>query len=163
MASHAQVIQEVGILSAEALRQAIELLELQRLIADDDDLVLMELKDYHEDMDFLGSHYPPADGGIFFYLSNQIFDVFDIYWQRRARTAAKFSQHPNPELRKDPFHSDVFGFANQSLVAVHVDNEGTFTIVHHPGHLDDDTIQKYITQASMKAQMNITFAPGLFS
>ena len=78
--------------------------------------------------------------------------------RRKARRSSVSQKFP-----EDPIHRDVFAYAHKAKLTLHCDSEGAFTVVHQPTFLDDATIERHITQAGLKAQMSITFAPGLFS
>jgi hypothetical protein len=119
------------------------------------DLVLAELRDFTGDFELIKDCVPPSAGEMFFYLSSSPFEVFDIYWQRSCRDSLK--------AKDDRFRRDVVGLANQSKVALHQDQEGSFTVVVHPQIKDVSEVENAISSAGDRAGMSITFAPGLFS
>jgi hypothetical protein len=122
----------------------------------EDDLVLVELKNFTTDFQFLSGCVPPKEGALFFYLTSAPFDVFSIYWERAARGSLKSQE--DVRLRRD-----FLQLSNEAKFSLFQDNEGSYTVVLHSKHVTDvDAVEKQITSAGEQAGINITFAPGLF-
>ena len=119
----------------------------------EDDLTVVELKDFSDDFKLIQPFAPPEAGGLFFYLTRASLDLLEVYWLRCARSAEK--------SKDDPFCRDVIGNAHDSKIVLMQDQDGSFTVVVHP-KVVIDPIQQAITEAGAKAGMEITFAPGLF-
>jgi hypothetical protein len=93
---------------------------------------------------------------MFFYLTADPFDVFEIYWQRAAKASLKSQE----EAR---FRRDFLQLSNEAKVSLFQDNEGSYAAVLHPRQVTDvEAVEKQIVAAGEKAGLQITFAPGLF-
>ena len=117
-----------------------------------DDLILMHFKDVKPDFAIVHPHHPPASGGVFFHLTRQVFDVAEIYWNRKAAGS----------MKEERFHRDVVAFTPESLLTFIIDREGSFAVVSHPSFLDEATLQGHLQEAARRALMRITVAPSLF-
>ena len=121
----------------------------------EDDLVMMEMKEFKAAIPFLAEFAPPTEGGMFFYLSAAPFDIFDIYWERCARSSLK--------SKTENFRLHVVATAHEAKIALFQDNDGSYTIVLHPKGAPVKEAEKRIADAGKMTGMDITFAPSLFS
>lgn len=136
---------------AKALEMAIrksplESSEIKFGVAEDD-LVLFAPQE-PKDLAYLWPHYPPSAGETFFYLTTQILDVVEVYWQRKATS------------KQDHFRRDVLEFGANAKLTILVDEEGSFHLVAAPG--TDDGLQDRVVEAGLAGGMRITSAPSLF-
>jgi hypothetical protein len=120
----------------------------------DDDLVLMEIRDLAADLALLREFTPPSSGEMFFHLTTGTFDLFDIYWQRAARSSTKPGE--------DRFRRDVAALAHEARVTLLQDPSGSFTVILHPQVADIQEVERRISAAGKEAGLQIVFAPGLF-
>jgi len=120
----------------------------------DDDLILVELKNFAKDFQLLQEYAPPDEGTMFFYLTASAFDVFKLYWERACAGALK--------IKDDRFRRDVMILAPQAKITLWMEPDGSFTVLLHPKVTDVEAVEREITAAGEKAGMTITFAPGLF-
>lgn len=121
----------------------------------EDDLTLVELKNFGSDFELLGGCVPPSEGSMFFYLTAAVFDVFHIYWERACNASLK--------AKDDRFKRDVLSLAHEAKITLWQDGDGSFTVVLHPKVADVETVESEIQKAGERAGMSIVFAPGLFS
>lgn len=121
----------------------------------DDDVVLVELKDFRTGFDFLRPHTPPAEGTMFFYLTPAPFDTLKIYWERACAASTK--------AKDDRFRRDILASAHESRITVWQDPDGSFGVLLHPKVTDVEAVEAALSEAGRKAGLVITFAPGLFS
>lgn len=121
----------------------------------DDDIVLCELKNFRPDFHFLQELYPPTSGNVFFHVTRQTFDLFEIHWKRRAQASLK--------AEEDPFRRDLLAFAEGALLTLHVDPQGNFAVVRNPAYLNFDALQDRLSRAGERAGIGVTFAPALVS
>lgn len=119
----------------------------------EDDLIVVELKDFSDNFRFIAPFVRPQAGGFFFYLTRATLAIMETYWLRCARSAAK--------AKDEPFRRDVIGYAHDAKIVLMRDQDGVFTVVVHP-KVELDPIETAITDAGAKAGMEIDFAPGLF-
>ena len=120
----------------------------------EDDLIVVALKNFAKDFQMLQEFAPPDEGTMFFYLTAQAFDIFKIYWDRACLNATK--------IKDDRFRRDVMILAPEAKITMWMEPDGSFTIILHPKVTDVEAVEKEITAAGEKAEMTITFAPGLF-
>lgn len=123
----------------------------------EDDLVLAELKNFTTDFQFLSGCVPAVEGAMFFYLTATPFDLFEIHWQRAAKSSLKSQE----EAR---FRRDFLQLSNEAKFSLFQDNEGSYTVILHSQQVTDvGPVEKQIAAAGLEAGLQITFAPGLFS
>ena len=120
----------------------------------DDDLIVVELKNFAKDFHLLQEYAPPDEGTMFFYLTASPFDVFKLYWERACQGALK--------IKDDRFRRDVMILAPQAKITLWMEPDGSFTVLLHPKVTEVEAVEREITTAGEKAGMTITFAPGLF-
>ncbi len=144
---------KAGALASKLLKADLKFLHLQYAMSEDD-LVLVEVKDFLRSLPMLEPFAPPVDGGLFFYLTSAPFDLFEIAWQRAAEASLK--------AREDRFRRDVLASSHDSKLALFGDRDGSFTVVLHPKNPEVQSIERQIELAGRRADMNIVFAPGLF-
>jgi len=120
----------------------------------EDDLIVMELKNFAAGVAMLREFVPPDEGSFFCYLTAIPFDAFKIYWDRAVQASAK--------SRDDRFRRDVMALANEAKITLWQDPDGSYTLMLHPRVTDVEAVERAITSAGEKAGMTITFAPGLF-
>ncbi len=121
----------------------------------EDDLVLVDLKNFTTDFQFLSGCVPAKEGAMFFYLTSAPFDVFSIYWERAARSSLKSEE----EIR---FRRDFLQLSNEAKFSLFQDNEGSYNVILHSQVTDVEAVEKQISAAGEQAGLQITFAPGLF-
>lgn len=120
----------------------------------DDDLILVELKNFAKDFQMLEEFAPPDEGTMFFYLTAAPFDIYKLYWERACNGALK--------IKDDRFRRDVMILAPEAKISLWMEPDGSYTILLHPRMKDVEAVEREITAAGEKAGMTITFAPGLF-
>ncbi len=120
----------------------------------EDDLVLMEIKDLAADLALLREFTPPSSGEMFFHLTAGAFDLFEIYWQRAARSSARPGE--------DRFRRDVAALAHEARITLLQDPSGSFTVILHPQVADVPAMERRLAAAGREAGFQVTFAPGLF-
>ena len=120
----------------------------------EDDLVLVELKNFANDFKLIQDFVPPSEGSFFCYLTAASFDVFKIYWDRAGEAGLK--------SRDDRFRRDIMILAPEAKITLWQDPDGSFTVILHPKVEDVEAVEREITTAGEQAGMTITFAPGLF-
>jgi hypothetical protein len=120
----------------------------------EDDLILVELKNFANDFRMIEEFAPPDEGTMFFYLTAAPFDVFKLYWERACQGALK--------IKDDRFRRDVMILAPEAKISLWEDPDGSFTVILHPKVTDVEAVEREITTAGEQAGMTITFAPGLF-
>jgi hypothetical protein len=120
----------------------------------EDDLVVLELKNFAAGMAMLRDFVPPDEGSFFCYLTAIPFDAFQIYWDRAVQASLK--------SRDDRFRRDVMALATEAKITLWQDPDGSYTLMLHPRVTDVEAVERAITAAGVKAGMDITFAPGLF-
>lgn len=118
----------------------------------EDRLLLFEIPSPADAVAHLWPNYPPSHGHVFLHLTQQIFEVFDIYWRRKLGTS-KGGDH----LRRD-----VLDYAPQSRLTVLADPEAVVTVVANPKFLDEPALRRSVLEAGRKSRMTITAAPTLF-
>jgi hypothetical protein len=121
----------------------------------EDDLVVVELKNFAGSFSTIQEFVPPSEGSFFCYLTAIPFDIFKIYWDRAVQAGLK--------ARDDRFRRDIMGLANEAKITLWQDPDGSFTLMLHPKVTDVEAVERAITSAGEQAGMTITFAPGLFS
>lgn len=119
----------------------------------EDELTVVEFKDFAGDFDLIQRFVPPSAGSSFFYLTWGTLDLFEIYWLRAARASVR--------SQVDRFRHDVLAHAGEAKISLLHEQDGSFTIVLHP-RVEPAPIQEQIAAAGAKAGLEITFAPGLF-
>jgi len=122
--------------------------------ATDDDLLLVELKNFQKDHPMFQEYAPPDEGTMFFYLTAAPFDIFKLYWERACAGALK--------IKDDRFRRDVMILAPEAKITLWMEPDGSFTVLLHPKMKDVEAVEREITGAGEQAGMTITFAPGLF-
>lgn len=120
----------------------------------EDDLVLVELKNFAKDFQLIQEFVPPAEGSLFCYLTAATFDVFQLYWERACQAALK--------IKDDRFRRDIMILAPEAKITLWQEPDGSYTIILHPKVEDVEAVEREITGAGEQAGMTITFAPGLF-
>ena len=120
----------------------------------EDDLVMVELKNFAAGFRLLQDFVPPDEGSIFCCLTAATFDVFKLYWDRAAQAALK--------SKDDRFRRDVMILAPESKITLWQDPDGSYTLILHPKIADVEAVEREITAAGAQAGMTITSAPGLF-
>jgi len=120
----------------------------------EDDLILVEVKNFDKDFQNLQEYAPPDEGTMFFYLTAGAFDLFKIYWDRACGNALK--------IKDDRFRRDVMILAPEAKITLWMEPDGSFTVMLHPKVTDVEAVERAITAAGEQAGMTITFAPGLF-
>jgi hypothetical protein len=120
----------------------------------EDDLILVELKNFATGFGMLHEFVPPLEGSFFCYLTAIGFDIFKIYWDRAVQAALR--------SKDDRFRRDVMGLANEAKITLWQDPDGSFTLMLHPKVADVEALERQISAAGEQAGMTITFAPGLF-
>jgi hypothetical protein len=120
----------------------------------EDDLVLVELKNFAKDFQLIQEFVPPSEGSMFCYLTAAAFDVFQLYWERACQGALK--------IKDDRFRRDIMILAPEAKITLWQEPDGSFTIILHPKVEDVESVEREITAAGGQAGMTITFAPGLF-
>jgi hypothetical protein len=120
----------------------------------EDDLVVVELKNFATGFAMLREFVPPDEGSFFCYLTAIPLDVFKIYWDRAVLASLR--------SRDDRFRRDVMGLAIEAKITLWQDPDGSFTLMLNPKVTDVEGVERAITAAGEKAGMTITFAPGLF-
>ena len=122
--------------------------------ATEDDLVLMEIKNFAAGVGMLRDFVPPDEGSFFCYLTAIPFDAFQIYWDRAVQASIK--------SRDDRFRRDIMALATEAKITLWQDPDGSYTLMLNPKVKDVEAVERAITAAGEKAGMTITFAPGLF-
>jgi hypothetical protein len=122
--------------------------------ATEDDLVVMEIKNFAAGVGMLRDFVPPDEGSFFCYLTAIPFDAFQIYWDRSVQASLK--------SRDDRFRRDVMALAIEAKITLWQDPDGSYTLMLNPKVKDVEAVERAITAAGEKAGMTITFAPGLF-
>jgi hypothetical protein len=120
----------------------------------EDDLVLVEVKNFARDFQMLQQFAPPDEGTMFFYLTAAAFDLFKLYWDRACQGALK--------IKDDRFRRDVMILAPEAKITLWMESDGSFTVILHPKVPGVEAVEREITAAGEQAGMTITFAPGLF-
>jgi hypothetical protein len=120
----------------------------------EDDLLLLEVREFDADFRLIREFAPPLAGEMFFTLTRSTFDLYDIGWQRAARSSSRPGE--------DRFRRDVAALAYQSLATLLQDGTGSFTLILDPSAVDVPGMERQITSAGKQAGMEITFAPSLF-
>ena len=120
----------------------------------EDDVVLVELKNFAKDFGLLQEFAPPDEGTMFFYLTAAPFDIFKLYWERACAGALK--------IKDDRFRRDIMILAPEAKISLWMEPDGSFTVLLHPKVTDVEAVEREITSSGEKAGMTITFAPGLF-
>jgi len=90
----------------------------------DDDLILVELKNFSKNFQMLEEFAPPDEGTIFFYLTAAPFDIFKLYWERACNGALK--------IKDDRFRRDVMILAPEARISMWMEPDGSYTIILHP-------------------------------
>ena len=121
----------------------------------EDDVLIVELKNFQSDFDFLRPHTPPTEGSMFFYLTPAPFDTLKVYWERACAASLK--------AKDDRFLRDILSAAHEARITVWMDPDGSFGVLLHPKVTDVEAIETALTDAGRAAGLDITFAPGLFS
>jgi len=120
----------------------------------EDDITLVELKNFAGDFQQIAEFIPPAEGSCFFYLTAAAFEVFRLYWERACQGSLK--------SKEDRFTRDVLTLATDAKITLWGDKDGSYTVVVNPKVPDVDKVQDALVAAGEKAGMIITTAPGLF-
>ncbi len=120
----------------------------------EDDLVLVEVRDWGDGFGLLREFAPPESGEIFFCVSAVPFDLHDVYWRRAARSSARPGE--------DRFRRDAAASAHDSRLMLMQDESGSFTVILHPQAGDVEEAERQIAASGREAGLRITFAPGLF-
>jgi hypothetical protein len=120
----------------------------------EDDLVIVELKNFEKDFHLIQEFVPPSEGSLFCYLTAASFDVFKLYWDRAGQAALK--------SKDDRFRRDIMILAPEAKMTLWVDPDGSYTVILHPKVQDVEAVEREITVAGEQAGMTITSAPGLF-
>jgi hypothetical protein len=120
----------------------------------EDDLVIVELKNFAKDFQLIQEFVPPTEGTLFCYLTVAAFDVYQLYWERACQGALK--------LKDDRFRRDIMILAPEAKITLWQEPDGSYTIILHPKVEDVEAVEREISAAGEKAGMTITFAPGLF-
>jgi hypothetical protein len=120
----------------------------------EDDFVLVELKDFAGDFTLLSEFAPPDSGDMIFCLSAP-YDLSEVYWERMARGSAK--------AKEDRFHQEAAAAAHHSQLVVCAQPDGSYMVVLHPGISELSHVQDALSASGQKVDMNISFAPTLFS
>lgn len=120
----------------------------------EDDLVLVELKNFAKDFQLVQEFVPPNEGSFFCYLTAAAFDVYQLYWERACQGALK--------IKDDRFRRDIMILAPEAKITLWQEPDGSYTIILHPKVEDVEAVEREITAAGGKAGMTVTFAPGLF-
>jgi hypothetical protein len=116
----------------------------------EDRLVVFELAP--ADLEAVWPHYPPDSGRVWFHLTKQIFDVFEVHWGRKAADHRK---------RPERLGHDILEFEAASHVTAIVDEDGAMAVVGDAS-LDDGKLRKLVEGAAARAGVKITEAPSLF-
>ncbi len=128
----------------------------------EDDLVLVELRDFAGDFALLREFVPPTEGEMFFYLTSAPLEVYQVYWERAAQASLRPRTADASRGGEARFRREVAAFAHQAKVALHQDSSGSYTVVIHPHVKDFAEVEGHIRAAGAQAGMTITFAPNLF-
>jgi hypothetical protein len=121
----------------------------------EDDLTLVELKNFAGDFQMMAEFVPPSEGSYFFYLTAAPFEVFRLFWERACQGSLK--------AKDDRFARDVLSLATDARITLWGDKDGSFTVLLNPKGPEVEKVEQEIVAAGEKAGMAVTFAPGLFS
>lgn len=127
---------------------------LMKYGASEDDLVLFEIREFDADFPLVREFAPPQAGEMLFTLTRSTFDLYDIGWQRAARSSGRPGE--------DRFRRDAAALAHQSLVTLLQDGTGVFTLILDPSAADIPGMERLIAASGKQAGMQVTFAPSLF-